>query len=73
MLPEALVVSVEIMELIRQYIGVGNEIELLPAKSLLHLYIIVTETVLSGNLVALRKVVDPLILVEALVHIALAR
>ena len=63
----------EVMELIWQDIGVWNEIKCLPAKSFLHLDIVVAETILARYLVALREVVDPLVLVKALVHVTLAR
>ena len=72
-LPQALIVRVEIMKLIRQDVGIGNEVVLLPAKPLLHLDIVVTETIFARDLVTLRKVVNPLVLIKALVHVALAR
>ena len=73
MLPQALIVRVEIVKLIRQDVGIGNEVVLLPAEPLLHLDIVVTEAIFARDLVTLRKVVDPLMLIEALVHVALAR
>ena len=60
------------MELIGQYIGVGYEIKLISAESLLHLHIVVAKAILPGDLIAHREVINSLELVEALVEVALA-
>lgn len=72
-LPEFLVVGVKVMELVRQDVGVGDEIELLPAEPLLHLHVVEAQSVFAGDLVALREVVDPLELIQAFIKVALAR
>ena len=46
---------------------------MIPAKSLLHLDIIVAKSILSGYFVALREVIDPLEFVQAFVQVAFAR
>ena len=53
----------EVVKLIWQDVGLGDEIELLPAEALLHLHVVVTETILSRDLMTLREVIDPLVLV----------
>lgn len=58
---------VEVMELIWQDVSIWDEIVLISSKSLLHLHIIVAEPVLSSDFVALRKVIDPLELIEPFV------
>ena len=60
------------MELIWQDVGVWDEIELIPAEPLLHLHKVVAEAVLARNFIALREMVNPLMLVKSLVHVALA-
>lgn len=67
------VVGVEVVEFVWKNVGIRNEIILIPAKSLLHLDIIVAKSILSGNLVALREVIDPLEFVQAFVQVAFAR
>ena len=57
----------EVVKLIWQDVGLGDEIELLPAEALLHLHVVVTETILSRDLMTLREVIDPLVLVKAFV------
>ncbi len=63
---------VEVVELIRKDVSVGNEVELLPSEPFLHFHKVVAKTVLASNLVALREVVDLLKLVEPFVDVALA-
>ena len=63
---------VEVMELIWQDVGVWDKIELIPAEPLLHLHKVVAEAVLPRDFIALREMVNPLMLVKSLVHVALA-
>ena len=60
------------MELIRQDVSVRDEVILRPTKSLLHLHIVETESVFSGDLIALWEVVNALKLIEAFIEIAFA-
>ena len=46
---------------------------MLPSKPLLHLHIVVTKAVLTGDLMTLWEVIDFLELVQAFIEIALAR
>ena len=62
----------EIMKFIWQNVGIRNEIKLLSAKALLHLHIIVAQSVLASYLIALRKVIDPLEFIQSLVEITFA-
>jgi len=72
-LSKFLVVGVEVMKFVWQDIGIRNEVILTAAKSLLHLDIVVAKSIFPGNLIALREVIDLLILVKALILVALAR
>ena len=65
--------GVEIMELVWQDVSIRNEIILIPAKSLLHLDIVVAKPILSCDLIALWEVIDPLEFIEAFVQVAFAR
>ena len=65
--------GVEVVELVWQDVSVGNEVELASAEPFLHFDVVEAETVLSGDLVALREVVYALELVKTLVEVALAR
>jgi len=60
------------MELIWQDIGVWDEVELTPAKSLLHFDVVEAKSVFSGDFVTLREVVDSLIFVQTFINVALA-
>lgn len=62
----------EVVELIRQNVSVWDKVELVSAKALLHLDVIVTKSVFSSDLIALRKVIDSLVLIQALVEITFA-
>jgi hypothetical protein len=73
MLLQLLVVGIEITEFIWKDIGIRDKIERGFAKFLLHTDHIVAETVLSGDFIGLREVVDFLELVQSLIKIALAR
>ena len=66
-LSQLLEVRMEVVKLIWQDVGLGDEIELLAAEALLHLHVVVAETVLSRDLMTLREVIDPLELVQAFV------
>jgi len=56
-------VGVEVMELVRQNVGIRNEIELLPTEPFLHLHVVVAKAILSRYFVALREVIDSLELI----------
>ena len=64
--------SMEVMEFIRQDVSVRYEIKLRPAKSLLHLYIVETKSVFSGDFVALREVIDTLKFIQTFIEITFA-
>ena len=66
-LPQFLEVRMEVVKLIWEDVGFGDEIELLAAEALLHLHVVVAEAVLARDLMTLREVIDPLELVEAFV------
>lgn len=70
---QLLIMVVEVTKLIRQYVGIGAEVKCRLAKALLESDNVKAETILSGNLVRLREVVNLLVLVEAFVLIAFAR
>ena len=72
MLLQLLVVVVEIAEFIRQDVGVWAEIESILAKSFLKPDYVKTKSILTSNLVTLRKVIYLLVLIETLILIALA-
>ena len=72
-LAELQVVLMEVVELIGQDVGLGDEIELQAPEALLHLHVVVAQAVLARDLVALREVIDALELVQAFVEVALAR
>jgi hypothetical protein len=63
MLLKFLVVGVEITKLIRQDVGIRDEVEVGFPKFLLHADHVVAETILARDLVALGEVVDLLVLV----------
>lgn len=73
MLLQLLIVGIEITEFIWEDIGVRDEIEGCLSKFLLHADHIVAKTVLSGDFIGLREVVDFLELVQSFIKIALAR
>ena len=61
--------GVEVMELIRQDVRIRNKVELFSTEALLHLHIVIAETVLSCNFIALREVIDPLEFIEAFIEV----
>ena len=67
MLPQLLVVSVELSELVRQNISIGHEIKVRLPVFLLHADDVVAETVLPRYLVTLREMVDLLVLVQSFI------
>ena len=71
-LPQLLIMSMEVMKLIGQDVSVRYEIKLRSTKSLLHLDIVETKSVFSGDLVALWEVVNALEFVQAFIQIAFA-
>jgi hypothetical protein len=62
---------VKVTKLIWKDVGIRNEVKGCLPKLLLHAHEVEAETVLAGNLVALRKMVYLLVLVQALVLIGL--
>jgi hypothetical protein len=66
-------VRVELPELVRQDVGVGCKVEVVLAELLLHPNQITAQPVLPRDLLALRKVVDLLVLVQSLVNVRFAR
>jgi hypothetical protein len=58
---------VEFTKLVRQDVGVRNEVVLTCTKLLLRPDIVVTETIFAGDLITLRKMVDSLILIQPFV------
>ena len=60
------------MEFLGQDVGVWNEVELVAPESLLHLHVVVAESILPCDLIRLREVIDPLELIESLVKIRFA-
>lgn len=72
MLLEFLVVSVEIAKLVWKDVSVWHEIEILLAKLLLHADHIVTQSIFSSDFIALREMVDLLVLIEPFIEVALA-
>ena len=65
--------TMKIVKLIWQDVCLGNEVELLSAEALLHLDIVVAETVLTCDLMTLREVINSLELVKAFVKVAFTR
>jgi hypothetical protein len=72
MLFKLLIVCVEVTELVRKNVCIGYKVKVSLAELLLHPDHVIAKTVLSGDLVALREVIDLLVLVQALVQVALA-
>ena len=65
--------TMKIVKLIWQDVCLWDEVELLPAEALLHLDIVVAETVLTSDLMTLREVINSLELVKAFVKVAFTR
>lgn len=72
MLLQFLVMVVEVTKLVWKDVGVRDEVKGCLTVFLLHAHEVEAKPVLAGNLVALRKMVDLLVLVQALVLIRLA-
>jgi hypothetical protein len=72
MLFQFLVMVIKVAKLVWKYVGVWDEVESCFTEFLLHANEIKAKTVLTGNLMTLREVVDLLVLVQALVLIGLA-
>ena len=72
MLLQLLIVFVEFAELVRQDVGVWNEVPLGLSIAFLHPDDVKAKTVLARNFMTLREVVDLLILIEAFVQVTLA-
>ena len=63
----------EVVEFIWKNVCLGDEVKLLPAKTLLHLDIVIAQSILPRNFVTLWEVINSLELVQALIQIALTR
>ena len=72
MLLELLVVLVEFTEFIGKNIGIRDKVKVLLAVSFLHSNDVEAKSVLSGDFVTLREMIDLLVLVESFVKITLA-
>ena len=71
MLLELLIMLVKFTKFIWQDVGVWNKVKMLLAKPLLHSYYIKTQSVLSGDFVAHREMINLLVLIKALIEITL--
>ena len=69
---QLLIVVVKVTELVWQDVGVGAEVKCRLAEALLESDNVEAETVLAGDLVGLREVVNLLVFIEALILVALA-
>ena len=72
MLLQLLIVVVKVAEFVRQDISVRAEIESTLAEALLQTHDVEAEAILTRNFVALREVVNLLVLVQTLVLVGLA-
>ena len=63
---------VEVVEFIREYIGIWDKIELSSPKPFLHFYIIEAKTILSCDFIALREMINPLELVKPFIEVTFA-
>ena len=61
----------EVMELVRQDVGVWNEVELTSTETFLHLDIVEAESIFTSNFIALREVINSLKLVQTFVEVTL--
>jgi hypothetical protein len=63
-----LIMGLEFSKLVRENIGIRDDIiNPAPSKLLLHLHNVVTKSVLSGNFIAWRKMIDSLIFVQTFI------
>jgi hypothetical protein len=72
MLLQLLVMRIEITEFIWENVGIWDKVKVCLAIFLLHADHIIAKAVFSGNFVALREVIDFLVLIQAFIEIALA-
>ena len=63
---------VEVVEFIREYIGIWDKIKLSSPKPFLHFYIIEAKTILSCDFIALREMINPLELVKPFIEVTFA-
>ena len=64
--------GVKVPELVREDVGVWDEVKIALPELLLHADHVVAQAILSRDLIALREMVYLLVLVQALVEVALA-
>ena len=72
MLLQLLVVVVEVTEFIGEDVGVGTEIKSILTEALLKPHNIEAKSVLPGDFVTLREVIELLVLIQTLILVALA-
>ena len=60
-------VRVEVSEFIRKYVGVGNDVEFILTELVLHLHHVIAQSVLSGELIGLREMINFLIVAQPLI------
>jgi len=72
MLLELLIMCVKVTKFIRQDICVWHEVKVLPAKPFLHPYYVIAKPVLPSDFIALWKVIDLLVFIEAFIEVRLA-
>ena len=72
MLLQLLIMSIEITEFIWENVGIWDKVKVCLAKFLLHADHIIAKAVFSGDFIALREVIDFLVLIQAFIEIALA-
>ena len=63
---------IEFTEFIRENVSIGHKIKMLFAKSFLHSDNVETKSVLPGDLMALREMINFLVLIQALIEVAFA-
>jgi hypothetical protein len=64
-------VRVEVSEFIRKYVGVGNDVEFILTELVLHLHHVIAQSVLSGELIGLREMINFLIVAQPLILVQL--
>jgi len=72
MLLQLLVMCIKITEFIWKNVGIRNKVKVSLAKFLLHADHIIAQAVFYGDFVALRDVIDLLVLIQAFIEIAFA-
>lgn len=68
-LSEFLIMRVEFMKLIRQYVRIRDKIKCRGSKFFLHFYIIEAKTIFTGYLIALWEMIDSLELIQTFIKV----